>query len=69
MCLWAIHIAGIKRIVLGGRHAAMKRKDLGNYTIEKLLSLTRQQLDLITGVRTKECEDMRWAWRKQTGRI
>jgi tRNA(Arg) A34 adenosine deaminase TadA len=69
MCLWALHIAGINQLVLGGRHASMQRPDLGDYSVEKLLSLTRQQLDLVTGVRTRECEDTRRAWRKQTGRL
>lgn len=69
MCLWAIYITGIKRLVLGGRHAAMKRKDLGSYSVEKLLGLTRQKMNLVTGVRTRECEDMRRAWRKMTGKI
>ena len=69
MCLWAIHVAGIRQLVLGGRHAAMKREDLGDYSVEKLLELTRQKLDVVTGVRTEQCEAMRWAWRKQTGRI
>jgi tRNA(adenine34) deaminase len=68
MCLWAIHVAGIERLVLGGRHAAMKREDLGDYSVEKLLQLTRQKMEIVTGVRTKECEAMRWAWRNETGR-
>jgi tRNA(adenine34) deaminase len=69
MCLWAIHTAGISQLVLGGRHAAMKRADMGDYSVEKLLELTRQKLDLVTGVRAQECEAMRWAWRNETGGI
>lgn len=69
MCLWAIHMSGITRLVLGGRHAAMKRQDMGDYSVEKLLQLTRQNMEVITGVRTEECEAMRWAWRKKTGRV
>jgi tRNA(Arg) A34 adenosine deaminase TadA len=69
MCLWAAHRAGIKRLVLGGRHAAMKRKDLGRYSVDKLLRLTGVKMELVTGVLTRECEDLRWAWRKKTGRI
>ena len=59
MCLWAIHIAGIDRLVLGGRHAAMGRADLGDYSVEKLLALTRQTLDVVTGVRSNECIRLR----------
>ncbi len=62
MCLWAIHLAGIERLVLGGRHAGMKRTDLGDYSVEKLLELTRQSIDLVTGIRTRECEDLRRDW-------
>lgn len=69
MCLWAIHMSGIAQLVLGGRHAAMKREDMGDYSVEKLLQLTRQGMKVITGVRTKECEAMRWAWRNETGRV
>ena len=69
MCLWAAHRAGIKRLVLGGRHAAMKRRDLGRYSVEKLLRLTGIRMELVTGVLTRECEDVRWAWREKTGRI
>ena len=69
MCLWAIHIAGINELVLGGRHASMGRADLGDYSIEKLLELTHQKMRIVTGVRTGECEAMRRAWRKETGKI
>ena len=69
MCLWAIHIAGIRELVLGGRHASMKRDDLGDYSVEKLLQLTGQTMHIVTGVRTHECETMRWAWRNETGGI
>ena len=62
MCLWAIHVAGIGRLVLGGRHASMNRTDLGDYSVEKLMALTGQRIDLVTDVKRRECEDMRRRW-------
>ena len=62
MCLWAIHLAGIERLVLGGRHAAMGRTDLGAYSVETLMAMTAQSIDLVTGVRERECEDLRQEW-------
>jgi tRNA(adenine34) deaminase len=62
MCCWAILEAKIGRLVLGGRHAGIGRKDIGGYSVETLLSLTGRSLELVTGVRTRECEEMRLAW-------
>ena len=62
MCLWAIHVAGIERLVLGGRHASMKRTDLGDYSVEKMMVLMGQRIDLVTDVKRRECEDMRRRW-------
>ncbi len=67
MCLWAIHVAGIERLVLGGRHASMGRTDLGDYSVELLLELTRQTIDLVTGVRNEECERRRREWQSRNG--
>jgi tRNA(Arg) A34 adenosine deaminase TadA len=44
MCCWAIKEAGIERVVLGARHAAMRRTDYGDYSVEKLLAMTRTGL-------------------------
>ena len=62
MCLWAIHRAGIGRLVLGGRLESMGRTDTGDYSVEKFWELVRQKIDLITGVRTEECERLRHKW-------
>ena len=40
MCAWAIREAGIGRVVLGARHAGMRRVDYGDYSIEKLMAMT-----------------------------
>jgi tRNA(adenine34) deaminase len=62
MCCWAITEANITRVVLGGRHAGIGRKDLGGYSVEALLRLTGRSIELVTGVRARECEEFRLAW-------
>lgn len=62
MCCWALKEAGISRLVLGARHAGMRRPDYGDYTVEKLLAMTRAPLDVQTGVAVADCEAMRRRW-------
>lgn len=62
MCCWALKEAGISRLVLGARHAGMRRTDYGDYAVEKLLALTRASLQIETGVAVAECEAMRRRW-------
>ena len=62
MCCWAILEAKVSQLVLGGRHAGIGRKDLGRYSVEVMLELTGRSIALVTGVLTKECEEMRLAW-------
>ncbi len=68
MCCWALLEAGIGRLVLGGRHEGMRkhgidrRTTLGGYAVETLLELTNRELDLVTGVRTHDCERLRLDW-------
>lgn len=63
MCAWAIREAKIGRVVLGARHADMRRTDYGGYTIEKLMEMTRSSLELVDGVRVEDCEAVRRAWK------
>lgn len=63
MCCWAIIDAKIPRLVLGCRHAGLKRKDLGSYSVEALVAMTDRPLEIITGVREQECEDLRRSWK------
>ena len=69
MCCWAILEAGIGRLVLGGRHEGMRkygidrRTTLGGYAVETLLELTNRKLDLVTDVRSHDCERMRVEWK------
>jgi len=59
MCCWALMEAGISRLVLGARHAGMRRADYGGYSVEKLLAMTGRRIELVTGVLTAECEALR----------
>ena len=63
MCCWAIIDSRISRLVLGCRHAAMKRRDIGNYSVEALVAMTGRPLDIVTGVRDRECETLRKSWK------
>jgi tRNA(adenine34) deaminase len=62
MCCWAIIDSGAARLVLGGRHAALGRQDLGSYSVENLLAFTGRSIEVVTGVKARESEDMRRAW-------
>ena len=62
MCCWAIKEAKIPRVVLGARHAGMRRIDYGEYSMEKLLAMTHATLELVTDVRVAECEAVRRRW-------
>ena len=69
MCAWAMHLAGIRRLVLGLRHAALKRTDMGTYSVERFVEMTGCSYELSTGVREAECLALRQRWGKdQTGR-
>src|SRR5438477_2162546 len=51
MCLWAMKLAGIRRLVLGLRNTTLRRTDLGRYTVEAFCELTAYRLELTIGVR------------------
>ena len=65
MCCWALQEAKVATLVLGARHAEMRRTDYGGYSVEALLALTGRPMEIVTGVRTAECEAIRRNW---TGR-
>ena len=64
MCAGAMKLAGIRRLVLGARHAALRRTDVGDYSIETFCRLTGFDLTLVTGVREAECLELRKRWGK-----
>jgi tRNA(Arg) A34 adenosine deaminase TadA len=64
MCLWALIEANIARVVMGARHAGVGRTDLGRYSVESMLAFTGRQMDVVTGVRERECTALRVDWLK-----
>jgi tRNA(adenine34) deaminase len=64
MCAWALRLAGIRRLVLGTRHATLERTDMGTYAIENFCDLVGYPLELTTGV----CEDASNALRRRWGK-
>ena len=64
MCAWAMHLAGIRRVVLGLRHAALQRTDMGSYSLERFREMTGSNYELTTGVREAECLALRQRWGK-----
>ena len=59
MCAWAICMVGIKRLVLGARHATFHRPEMGAYSVERLVEMTGAQLEVVSGVLQAECEALR----------
>ena len=59
MCCWAIIDSGVSRLVLGGRYAALGRRDMGRYCVETFLEFTGRSIELVTGVKAQECETLR----------
>jgi tRNA(adenine34) deaminase len=64
MCAEAMRMARVSRLVLGLRHADLKRTDLGTYSIETYCKILAWPLELVTGVRHAECFALRRKWGK-----
>ena len=64
MCAEAMRMARVSRIVLGLRHADLKRTDLGTYSIEAYCKMLAWPLEIVTGVRHAECLQLRTRWGK-----
>jgi len=64
MCAEAMRMAKVSRLVLGLRHADLKRTDLGTYSIEAYCRMLAWPLDIVTGVRHAECLALRTRWGK-----
>jgi tRNA(Arg) A34 adenosine deaminase TadA len=65
MCAWAVKAAGIRRLVLGLRHATLRRTDLGRYRIESFCEMVGfGELEFTTGVLEAECLALRRRWGK-----
>jgi tRNA(Arg) A34 adenosine deaminase TadA len=62
MCLSTILEAGIDRVVVGARHRSrVGRRDLGTYSMESLLRMTRRRLEIVS-LKETECVKLRLAW-------
>jgi tRNA(adenine34) deaminase len=62
MCCWAIIEAKLSRLVIGARHAGIGRTDLGRYSVETMLEFTGRSIELVKGVRSEECTQLRLEW-------
>jgi tRNA(adenine34) deaminase len=62
MCAEAMRMARVTRLVLGLRHADLKRTDLGTYSIEAYCKMLAWPLEIVTGVRHAECLELRKRW-------
>ena len=62
MCAGAIVLAGIGKLVLGGRQKSIGRTDLGRYSVEAFAEFVDAKIDLATGVLQDECELVRKRW-------
>jgi tRNA(adenine34) deaminase len=69
MCGWAIHLSGIGTVVLGARHHALGRTDLGGYSLEGLVRWTGQSMTIVPGILEAECTAFRRAWQERTNRL
>jgi tRNA(Arg) A34 adenosine deaminase TadA len=68
MCLATILEAGITRVVVGARHSSrVGRRDLGTYSMESLLRITRRRLEIVS-MKQAECVKLRLAWLKRLSR-
>ena len=68
MCAEAMRMAKVSRLVLGLRHADLRRTDLGAYSIEAYCRMLDWPLDIVTGVRHAECFALRKRWGKDAVR-
>ncbi|MCG8546290.1 MAG: nucleoside deaminase [Alphaproteobacteria bacterium] len=59
MCLWVIAMTKIDRLVMGARHADFQPHNYGTYTVEELLSLTGQHVEVLNDVLRPECIALR----------
>jgi tRNA(Arg) A34 adenosine deaminase TadA len=62
MCCWAIVSAGIGKLVLGGRLTVVKKVNYGDYTVEKLLAMAGESVEVLAGIREEECTLLRSKW-------
>jgi tRNA(adenine34) deaminase len=64
MCAEAMRMARVTRLVLGLRHKDLNRVDLGSYSIEAYCKMLAWPLEVVSGVRHRECLELRKRWGK-----
>jgi len=62
MCAGALKLAGVRCLVLGLRHARLRRTDLGDYSIESFCKMTGFDLALRQGVLEEDYLALRLRW-------
>ncbi|MGE4219517.1 MAG: nucleoside deaminase [Alphaproteobacteria bacterium] len=62
MCCGAMVAARVSRLVLGARNAAIGRRVYGGYTVEGLLATLGSGIEIVQGVRARDCEELRRGW-------
>ncbi|MBI4184929.1 MAG: nucleoside deaminase [Proteobacteria bacterium] len=61
MCLWAIVLSGVSRLVIAARHVDLGATH-GSYAVERLLEMTGRKLEVVSGVRRDESLKLRRGW-------
>ncbi len=62
ICAHALHIHGIKRIILGARHMDLGRSDLGLYCLESFAEMMGYNFVIVNDVARTPCIAMRQEW-------
>jgi tRNA(Arg) A34 adenosine deaminase TadA len=59
MCCWAACVAGISMVVIGARFTDTGDLRHGDFAIEKLVTMGKQNMKILTGVLVEECVRVR----------
>ena len=62
MCAGALGLAGIHTLVVALRHSALRRTDMGSFTVEAFAAMTGRPLVLRAGVLEADCLALRRRW-------
>lgn len=65
MCAWAIRSSGIQTLVVGLRHATIKRTDMGEYNLERFAAMVHWKFNMVCGVMEEDYKSLRVEWMEQ----
>jgi tRNA(adenine34) deaminase len=68
MCAWAIRASGIRTLVVGLRHATIKRTDMGEYNLERFADMVHWKFEMVCGVMEEDYKSLRVEWMEQQRR-